>query len=76
MIRYYFMKKQFDDVYIDENDEIIKEINELHLKLSISNIKDNDKIYIESMKKFINNNKKYRSKLINNYLDFLRKLIE
>ena len=73
MIRYYFMKKQFDDVYIDENDEIIKEINELYLSVS-ANINDNDKIYIESMKTYINNNKTYRSKLINNYLDFLRKL--
>ena len=69
------MKKQFDDTYIDENDEIIKEINELYLSVS-ANINDNDKIYIESMKTYINNNKKYRSKLINNYLDFLRKLNE
>ena len=69
------MKKQFDDTYIDENDEIIKEINELYLSVS-ANINDNDKIYIESMNTFINTNKKYRSKLINNYLDFLRKLNE
>ena len=69
------MKKQFDDTYIDENDEIIKEINELYLSVS-ANINDNDKIYIESMKTYIINNKKYRSKLINNYLDFLRKLNE
>jgi hypothetical protein len=70
------MKKQFDDTYIDVNDEIIKEANELYLKVILLDLNENDKEYIESMNIFINNNKKYRSKLINNYLDFLRKLIE
>lgn len=70
------MKKQFEDTYINEDDDLIKEIKELNISLCMTNINDNDKIYIESMNTFINDNKKYRSKLINNYLDFLRKLSE
>ncbi len=39
------MKKQFEDVYIDVNDEIIKGINELYLKVIILDLNDNDKEY-------------------------------
>jgi len=70
------MKKQFDDIYIDVNDDIIKEANELHLKVILLDLNQNDKEYIESMNIFINTNTRYRAKLINNYLDLLRKLIE
>jgi len=70
------MKKQFDDTYIDVNDDIIKEANELYLKVILLDLNENDKEYIESMNIFINSNTKYRAKLINNYLDLLRKLIE
>ncbi len=70
------MKKQFDDIYIDVNDDIIKEVNELYLKVILLDLNQNDKEYIESMNIFINTNTRYRAKLINNYLDLLRKLIE
>ena len=70
------MKKQFDDTYIDVNDEIIKEANELYLKVILLDLNENDKEYIESMNIFINTNTRYRAKLINNYLDLLHKLIE
>lgn len=70
------MKKQFEDTYINEDDDLIKEIKELYISLSVAdaktNINDTDKTYIESMYNHINNNKKYRSKIVNNYLDFLR----
>jgi hypothetical protein len=70
------MKKQFDDTYITEDDDLIKEIKELYILLSMTNLNNIDKTYIESMYIYINNNKKYRSKIIHNYLDVLRKLSE
>lgn len=70
------MPKQFEDTFINEDDDLIKEIKELYISLSMTNLNDTDKSYIESMYIYINSNKKYRSKLINNYLDFLRKLSE
>ena len=68
------MKNQFEDTYINKDDDLIKEIKELYISLSMTNLNDTDKSYIESMYIHINNNKKYRSKIVNNYLDFLRKL--
>jgi hypothetical protein len=63
-------------MYIDVNDDIIKEANELYLEVILLDLNENDKEYIESMNIFINTNTRYRAKLINNYLDLLHKLIE
>jgi len=68
------MKEQIEDIYLDCND-LIKEANELYLEVIKKDITDEDKEYLDSMNRYINNYTKYRKKLINDYIDDLTRII-
>jgi len=64
------------DLYIDCND-LIKEANELYLEvIKKESITDEDKEYLDCMNKYINNYTKYRKKLIYEYINDLKKILD
>jgi hypothetical protein len=69
------MKEQIEDIYIDCCDLII-EANELYLKVIKKDISDEDMGYLDSMNKYINNYTKYRKKLIKDYINDLKKMLD
>jgi hypothetical protein len=68
------MRLEFEDLYINCDDLII-EANELYLKVIQKDLSFDDLRYIQSTNRYINNYTKYRKKLINDYIDDLRKMI-
>ena len=68
------MKLGIDDLYID-CDENIKIANDLYLQAIQKDLSFDNKEYINSMNRYINKYSKYREKMINNYIDDLKEMI-
>jgi len=69
------MKEQIEDIYIDCED-LIKEANKLYLEVIKKEITDDDMGYLDSMNRYINNYTKYRKKLIKDYINDLKKILD
>ena len=68
------MKILIEDLYID-CDENIKIANELYLQAIQKDLSFDNREYINSMNRYINSYTKYREKIIKNYIDDLKEMI-
>jgi hypothetical protein len=68
------MKLGIEDFYI-YCDEIFKKANELCLQAIQKDLSFDNREYINSMNRYINKYTKYREKIIKNYIDDLKEMI-
>ena len=68
------MKLNIEDLYID-CDENIKIANELYLEAIQKDLSFDNREYINSMNRYINKYNYFREKIIKNYIDDLKEMI-